>query len=110
MHASSVAGREIFVSHNSGRVSRLAFNYQLVNRLICVNYSCIGGDVAVCGNRNVSRHAVDIRDLVDEWHWHCLILYCVAFRDLEESWIGFSAIKLCDFGSPGARTWIAVYQ
>ena len=61
-------------------------------------------------NRNVSRHAVDTRDLVDEWHWHCLILYCVAFRDLEESWIGFSAIELCDFGGPGARTWIAVYQ
>lgn len=65
--------------------------------------------VHCAGNRSASRHAVDIRDLVNGWHWHSLILYRVAFRDLEDSWIGFSAIKLCDFSSPSARTWIAVY-
>ena len=48
------------------------------------------------GNRSDSRHVVGIRDLVLCRPWHSLILDCVAFRDLEDSWIGFSAIKLCD--------------
>jgi hypothetical protein len=70
----------------------------------------VGGDIALCGQRNVSRHVVDIRDLVNDWHWHSLIPYGVAFRDLENGWIGFGAIKLRDFGGPSARTWIAVYR
>jgi hypothetical protein len=70
----------------------------------------LGGDIALRGQPKCFRHAVDIRDLVNDQRWHSLILYGVAFRDLENSWIGFSAIKLCNFGGPSARTWIAVYQ
>jgi hypothetical protein len=62
------------------------------------------------GNRSVSRHAVDIRNLVLCCPWRSLILYYVAFRGLEDGWIGFRAIKLCDFGGPSARMWIAVYR
>jgi hypothetical protein len=72
------------------------------------NHTIVAGHYA--GNRSDSRHAVDIRDLVLCCPWRGLILDGVSFRDLEDGWIRFRAIKLCNFGSPSARTWIAVYR
>ena len=51
----------------------------------------------------MSSPAIDIRDLVNDWSWHSLILYCVAFRDLEDSWIGKTYSTSASAGAGDAR-------